>query len=125
MRPVCPLSAFVSLFLNERQPRLPEVAVQDLLRVVAETSIMVRILPFTLVAPPAFLSPFIVLDLDDGSEPILYREAPTADEIVVSAADADRYSAIFERLWPLALGDDESRTLLAEEAAQWRMRAES
>lgn len=88
----------------------------DLLEVMATTpTLEIRVLPFTAGIPIALLGPFSILDMGDQS-PILYREGPRGDEIVASHRDLDEHHDIFERLWPRAYGDAETRRIIQQRA---------
>jgi transcriptional regulator with XRE-family HTH domain len=88
----------------------------ELLRVMAETNIMVRIVPFRAAAAIALLGPFTILDLGDEQNAIVYREGYKNDEVLHSRREIDRHRDAFEQLWPLALDNDASAVLIRRQA---------
>jgi transcriptional regulator with XRE-family HTH domain len=90
---------------------------QELHRITVETDILVRVIPFRAAAPIALLGPFTILDLGQEENAVLYREGYKTDEIVHSRREIKGHREVFERLWPVALGDTESRALIHNRAA--------
>jgi transcriptional regulator with XRE-family HTH domain len=95
------------------------------LQVMAETSILVRVLPFAAAAPVGLLGPFLILDMGDEQEAILYREKHSSDEIVRSRREINEHRDVFERLWRLALDDSASAKLIKQRADVSRAAAEA
>jgi transcriptional regulator with XRE-family HTH domain len=89
----------------------------ELLELIKQDNIRIRVLPFTEPAPIAFLGPFSIVDMGDGQDPVLYREGPRSDEIAVSRRDIDQHVEIFEWLWSGVYGDAESEELIRVRAA--------
>ncbi|HKT05846.1 MAG TPA: helix-turn-helix transcriptional regulator [Rugosimonospora sp.] len=87
---------------------------QEMLHIMRETAILVRIIPFARGVPIALLGPFAVLDLADEQNAVLYREGYMTDDIVHTPREISRHREIFEKLWPLALDDAESTSLIQE-----------
>lgn len=89
----------------------PEVMgrqLQDLLNRVDEGSVLVRIVPFVAAAPIALMGPFVILDLGDEQNALLYREDMLTDQIVEDEAQVLRFRAVYEQLWSKALSDEDS-----------------
>jgi transcriptional regulator with XRE-family HTH domain len=95
----------------------PEVTGQQLLemvRTIRETGALVRIIPFARGVPIALLGPFAVFDLSDEQNAILYRESYLKDELISTPREVKWHRDMFERLWPLALDDKESMSLIEQ-----------
>lgn len=88
----------------------------ELLRIIDETPILVRIIPFAAAGAIALLGPFILFDLGTEENAVLYRETHTSDEIVHARRVIARHREIFERLWPEALDDKSSADLIKRRA---------
>ncbi len=88
-----------------------------ILRLVAETSILVRVVPFVAAASIALLGPFTLLDLGSDQNAILYRESYLVDEIVHTRRTLARHRTVFEQLWAVALDHQASAQLIEERAA--------
>jgi transcriptional regulator with XRE-family HTH domain len=88
----------------------------ELLRIMAETRILVRIVPFAAAGSIALLGPFTIFDLGAEENAVLYRESHTADEIVHTRRQIARHREVFERLWPEALDDNASAGLIRKRA---------
>jgi hypothetical protein len=88
----------------------------EILRVINETSIHVRVVPFAAAASIAILGPFTMLDLGSEHNAILYRESHVMDEIVHSRRTLDRHRTIFNQLWALALDEKASERLIEDNA---------
>jgi transcriptional regulator with XRE-family HTH domain len=84
----------------------------ELLKIMTETPIQVRIVPFAAAATIALLGPFTIFDLGAEENAVLYRESHTADEIVHSRRLISRHREVFERLWPQALNDRASAEMI-------------
>ena len=90
---------------------------QLLLAIMAETPLVIRVLPFAAPGAIATLGPFILLDLGDDEHPVLYRDAVAQDEIVRAPTNVERHQQAFENLWDACLGGADSTELIAERAA--------
>jgi transcriptional regulator with XRE-family HTH domain len=88
----------------------------ELLKIMADTAILVRIVPFAAAASIALLGPFSIFDLGAEENAVLYRESHTADEIVHARRLIGRHREVFERLWPEALDDAASAGLIKKRA---------
>jgi transcriptional regulator with XRE-family HTH domain len=89
------------------------------LRVIAETPLRVRVLPFVAAASMhIFFGAFVLSDLDDTQSAILYRETGTTDEVSHSAEEIGRHRSVFEQMWARALGDEQSAERIAEAVAE-------
>jgi hypothetical protein len=102
-------------------PQVLADQLQELLNMIEKIGIPIRILPFTAAAPIALLGPFLIVDMGDGQEPVLYREGPKGDEIVEARREITDHRDTFERLWHLAYGDEESAGLIKQRI--WELRA--
>jgi transcriptional regulator with XRE-family HTH domain len=96
---------------------------QALRRVMDQTNVLVRIVPFAAAASIALWGPFTILDLGGEQNAVLYREGYKTDEILHSRREISRHRDAFEQLWPLALGDAESAALMQERAQAMRAAA--
>jgi hypothetical protein len=79
--------------------------------------VKIRIFPFSEPAPLATLHHFVVLDLGDEENAIVYREGQLSDYIEQSPVTIEIYRRRFEKLWEKAMGDDESKLFIADMAA--------
>jgi transcriptional regulator with XRE-family HTH domain len=87
-----------------------------ILKIMAETKIQVRVVPFEAPATIAILGPFTLFDLGDEANAVLYRESHLIDEIVHSPSNLQRHRVVFEQLWTAALGDEASAELIERRA---------
>jgi transcriptional regulator with XRE-family HTH domain len=87
---------------------------RELIHFVDTIGIKVRILPFTAATTYGLLGPFLIVDMGDDQDPVLYREGPKADEIVNIRREIAEHRETFERLWGLAYGDRESADLMRD-----------
>ncbi len=90
----------------------------ELLAMMRETSLSVRVVPFDAPASIAILGPFTLVDLGDESNSVLYRESFKDDEIVHSARLLERHRTLFDQMWSTALGDAESAERVRQRAAE-------
>jgi transcriptional regulator with XRE-family HTH domain len=88
----------------------------DLLEVMRRRHVWIRIIPFAAGPAIALLGPFIVLEMDDVQDAVLYREEPMTDEIVRSRRTINDHRNLFERLWSIACGDAESARIVEKQA---------
>jgi transcriptional regulator with XRE-family HTH domain len=89
---------------------------RELLTIMRKSNIWIRILPFSSGGANALLGPFIILEMDDEQEAVLYREDPMGDQIARSRREIIQHRDIFERLWSVASGAEESARLIEERA---------
>jgi transcriptional regulator with XRE-family HTH domain len=101
-------------------PQVMAEQLQELLRLMDEAKIFVRVLPFAAGASIALLGPFAILDFGDEENAVLYREGPVSDEIIHSRREINRHRDVFERLWPMALDSVTSAELIKERVEQIR-----
>jgi transcriptional regulator with XRE-family HTH domain len=87
---------------------------QSLLHLIHDDRLLVRIVPLTKAAPIALLGPFVILELGDPGDAVLYREDRNRDEIVQIQSEIDRHRTMFEELWRLAFSDADSAQLIKE-----------
>lgn len=98
--------------------RIMAEQLQDLLEVMRRPKVMVRIVPFDSGAHLAMLNPFILIDLGDEENAVLYREAQLADEIEESAERTRLYRQRFERLWEASLSEDATARMVEASVAR-------
>lgn len=84
-------------------------------RLVGETTVRIRIIPFANPQPGLGLrSPFALHSLEHDESVLLYRESRNTDEIVRSMAVIRDYRAEFERMWAGAEDQRASAELIRE-----------
>jgi transcriptional regulator with XRE-family HTH domain len=88
-----------------------------LLDVMKTSAVPVRIVPLADGALISQVGDFTILDLDADENAILYREAALEDNIRDDRETLDRYRRVFEQMWDVALGVDESTRLVEANAA--------
>ena len=99
-------------------PRVMVDQLSELLSLMKRRKITTRIVPFARGAPLAMLNHFIVLDLGDEENAILYREAQLAD-VIEQAPDVIRlYRRRFEQLWEAALSEAATARLIEKTMAE-------
>jgi transcriptional regulator with XRE-family HTH domain len=102
-------------------PAVMAEQLDHVLRVIAETRLQVRILPFVSAADSLeFYGAFVLSDLDDVQSALLYRETGTDDEVVHAAEEIGRHRLVFDQMWSRALGDDASADRIAAAVAGLR-----
>jgi transcriptional regulator with XRE-family HTH domain len=89
----------------------------ELLRIMEETKVQIRVVPFASAAGIAFLGPFTILSLGDEENAVLYREGYRTEDIVHLRREVNRHRDVFERLWPVALSDSDSAELIRRRGA--------
>ncbi len=89
----------------------------QLLAMMRETPLSVRVVPFDAPTSIAILGPFTLVDLGDESS-VLYRESFKDDEIVHSARLIERHRTVFDQMWSTSLGDAESAERVRQRAAE-------
>jgi transcriptional regulator with XRE-family HTH domain len=87
---------------------------EDLVVTMSRSNVTIRILPFVAAAAAALSGPFLLLDMGDDQEAILYREAHLSDEIIRVTRTVAEHLDIFERLWTLGLDGTESMQLIKQ-----------
>ena len=100
--------------------RLMEEQLQKLRQFAAQDRIWIRILPFTKGTPIVFFGPFTILELGDEPDSVLYRENPLNDEIVEDAVAVGSYRKWFEKMWDVALSEEESIAALEKREGELR-----
>jgi transcriptional regulator with XRE-family HTH domain len=80
--------------------------------------VSVQVLPFKAGAHPAMDGSFMLLGFPEPPDPdVVYIESQTGSLYLEKPPDVQRYTAMFSHLVAMALGPDESRTMLAGMAA--------
>jgi transcriptional regulator with XRE-family HTH domain len=97
-------------------PRVMGEQLLELLRFMDRPKVLVRIAPFADSAAIALAGPFIILDLAEDEDALLYRETHVGDEMVHSRHEIGRDRDMFEALWRVAMSDEESTRLIQERA---------
>jgi transcriptional regulator with XRE-family HTH domain len=92
--------------------RIMAAQLRDLLTFSRNENVTMRILPFVDAAPVAMLGPFVILDLPDEENAVLYREGPLSDEIIETPDVTRRYRELFEQMIEQSLSERASRRLL-------------
>jgi transcriptional regulator with XRE-family HTH domain len=109
-------------------PRVLGDQLADLLRLVKEGRLNVRVVPFTAVeAPIPTVGAFEILYLNaedgGGENAVMYRENQYLDEIVEDSEKIKRHRDIFEKLWNAGQGEEVSVALIEERARSALARA--
>lgn len=99
-------------------PRVMAEQLRELLLVMQKPKVRVRVMRFADAAIMAILNPFIVFDLGDEENAVLYREILLNDEIAHTREMIQRYRRYFEQMWDLALGEEASERLIGARAAE-------
>jgi hypothetical protein len=94
----------------------------ELMKLMNRPNFTARIVPLAAGAQLATLNPFIVIDLGDEENAILYREAYLVDEVVQAPDKIRLYRGRFEDLWHAALSPEQSMELIREHAKGMRQR---
>lgn len=93
-----------------------------LLRVMDETPLRIRVLPFVSAAESLlFYGPFVLNDLDDAQSALLYRENGEVDEAVGAAEEINRHRLVFDEMWSRSLDDNASIARVAAAIAELRV----
>jgi transcriptional regulator with XRE-family HTH domain len=98
-------------------PRVMGEQLRELLTLMKEPNIFVRVVPLSAAAPIALLGPFTILDMAGEQDAMLYRETYVGDEVVHAAPKIKHDREIFEQLWGRALDDAASARLIEARAA--------
>lgn len=98
----------------------PEVLagqLRHLLELAEQPNISIQVLPFTAGAHPALTGGYAILRFSEFlAADVVYLENMTSDLFVESEVDVYRYGLAFNQLCALALGEDDSKALIAEAA---------
>lgn len=102
-------------------PRVMAEQLRHLLDRIAKPGVTVRVVPLARAAVTAMVGPFTLLDVgedeeDDEENTVLYREELLIDEIVESRETIRRYRGHFDRMWSVALDEEESARLIRARA---------
>lgn len=101
-------------------PRTLAEQLDHLLTLVRQGYLTIRVLPFADGGPLAMLNSFVVLDLGEEANAILYKEAQLLDEIEQDRHVIDLYRKRFEGMWDKALSPEATLRLIeARAAALW------
>jgi transcriptional regulator with XRE-family HTH domain len=84
---------------------------------VGRGEIILRIVPLLHGASLGLAGNFMILDLEDYENAILYREVALDDDDIRDDETADHYRRVFERMWQVALSPDQSMDLIKGQAA--------
>ena len=98
----------------------PSVMVDQLRQTLDHTAsghVNVRIIPYRDGAPFAVMGGFVLLDLIDAENAILYQESYVVDQIVQTQDAVLPYRSLFERMWELSLSEAASMRLMEARAA--------
>jgi transcriptional regulator with XRE-family HTH domain len=90
---------------------------REVLALISEPNITIRVMPFSEGAFTATLGPFTIFDLGDEENAILYRESVLGDEISHNPADVQRRRDVFEKMWKISLSVEASVRLIEARAA--------
>ena len=93
---------------------------QDVLGFVRKGALELRVMPFSASTPALTLmgGAFMVLELDDEDNAVLYREVGLEDGLVHASQEVDRYRRLFDQLWANALDEEASQRLVEARVAQ-------
>jgi transcriptional regulator with XRE-family HTH domain len=104
-----------SVLLREiDSPRVTADQLRELLRLIDSPNFTVRIIPLTKGAHLTMLNLFILVDLGDEENAILYREAQLVDEVDQAPDKIRLYRDRFETLWTTSLTPEASQQLIEE-----------
>jgi transcriptional regulator with XRE-family HTH domain len=84
---------------------------------IAQTNLLVRIVPLAAGAIVAQLGHFTIVDLDGEENAILYQEIPPYDSISGASDVVQQYREAFEQMWDVALTPAESAAFIEAHAA--------
>ncbi len=88
---------------------------QHLLDMSERPNVSIHIVPFSAGAHPGLRGPFILLDLDETGDEILFLESVSGDQLVRDEPERiAEYAAYFEELRELALPGERGSTLIKE-----------
>jgi transcriptional regulator with XRE-family HTH domain len=88
----------------------------DLLKQAEAGRLVVRVMPYSLDAPPPTFGTFDLLDLggEGESDAIMYREVYVADEIIEDRAKIVEHRELFDQLWDSSDDEKASRRHIAD-----------
>jgi transcriptional regulator with XRE-family HTH domain len=98
-------------------PDIMAEQLQQLLRHVAEGKVSVRVVSFAKAAVVAMIGAFVILDLDEEENAVLYRESWMRDEIAQSPEPLARHRHMFDELWKQSYNEQASTHLIEARAA--------
>ena len=78
------------------------------------THISIRIVPFDYSTRLVMLGQFMIIELDDPADSVLYRESGFGDDLIHASDVIDRHRSIFEHGWLNALSDAETAALIQQ-----------
>jgi transcriptional regulator with XRE-family HTH domain len=113
------------LFRRVGGPAVMAEQLLEIVQIMEETPILVRVVPFAEAATIALLGPFSLLTLGSAKDELLYRENNYSDEIIHSERMTKRHRDTFEQLWARALSDERSAELIRDRAADMIKAAEN
>jgi transcriptional regulator with XRE-family HTH domain len=92
---------------------------QHIVQMADRSLLSVQVLPYKAGAHPAMDGSFIILSFPEIPDPdVVYLESQTGSLYLEKPLEVDRYQAIFNHLVAKALDPDESKSLIAEVAAE-------
>jgi transcriptional regulator with XRE-family HTH domain len=97
-------------------PAVMAEQLRELLRLGQAPNVLIRVVPLAVAAPIALLGPFMILDLGDEEDAILYRETHLSDSVVHTPLKIKEHREIFEQLWERSLDDANSARLIETRA---------
>jgi transcriptional regulator with XRE-family HTH domain len=84
-------------------------------------NVSVQIVPFSAGSHPGLRGPFIMLQLKETDEELLFLESPSGDQLVRDEpGQISEYAIYFERLSELALPEEQGYALIQEQADRLR-----
>jgi hypothetical protein len=90
---------------------------QQMARLVAaagEPHVTVQVVPFSAGAHAGMQGAFVIMDFPDPADPeIIYVESMAGDLFLEAEADIRRYRLLFDNLRAVALGPDDSSSVIA------------
>jgi len=104
-------------------PEVMERQLRRLLDLANEPSVSIRIVPFSAGAHPGLSGSFILLDLEETDEVLLFLEGAAANLVIRDDKDQIKsFSGYFTALTDLALSEDDTRSLITRtlEMPRWR-----
>ncbi|HET8661195.1 MAG TPA: helix-turn-helix transcriptional regulator [Micromonosporaceae bacterium] len=90
---------------------------QELLVLTRKSNVILRVIPLANAAVLTMLGPFMIFDLDEEEDAVLYRESHLRDEIVHTPNIIRRYRDVFEKMWDQSLDERASARLVEARAA--------
>lgn len=90
---------------------------QELLALARKPSVVLRVVPLADAAILTMLGPFMMFDLDEEENAVLYRESHLRDEMVHTPSIIRRYRDVFELMWEQSLNEEASARLVDARAS--------